>query len=245
MERWCGKVAVVTGASGGIGKAIVKSLVQNGLVVVGLARRVEIIEKLAEELKGSKGELKPMKCDIRNEDEIKGVFDWIEKDLGTVHVLVNNAAVLSVQPLDECEGEVLKSMFDTNVVALSLFAKHTLKLMRDSAVPEGHIININSYVGHLIFGVHGMAPYSASKNAVTVLTEAFRRELGAHNKNIKVTSLSPGLVETEMTNGLVVPDEVPQLKPEDVSDTVLYVLSTPPGVNITELTVMKVGDVIF
>uniref|UniRef100_A0A023F997 Putative dehydrogenase n=1 Tax=Triatoma infestans TaxID=30076 RepID=A0A023F997_TRIIF len=243
MDKWEGKVALVTGASAGIGAQIVKDLVKHGMKVVGVARRLEKIQELEKELKNCKGELKAIRCDITSEEDIKNVFAWIENNWGAVNVLVNNAATLTLQPLSDCNTEAIKSMFDTNVIGLSIFARESVNSMK-SHFTEGHIININSYVGHLIFGVKGMAPYCATKNAVTVLTESLRRELGANNQTIKVTSLSPGLVDTEMT-GMVIPNGLPQLKPKDVSDTLIYCLSTPPGINITELTVMKVGDVIF
>uniref|UniRef100_T1I1E2 Dehydrogenase n=2 Tax=Rhodnius prolixus TaxID=13249 RepID=T1I1E2_RHOPR len=243
MERWEGKVALVTGASAGIGAQIVKDLVKYGMKVVGVARRLEKLKELEKELKDCKGLLKGIKCDITSENEIKNVFAWIEQNWGEVNVLVNNAAALTLQPLAECDTQAIKAMFDTNVIGLSIFARECINSMKSHS-NECHIININSYVGHLIFGVRGMAPYCATKNAVTVLTESLRRELGVNNQSIKVTSLSPGLVDTEMT-GMVIPNGQPQLKPKDVSETLIYCLSTPPGINITELTVMKIGDVIY
>ncbi|KAK9507917.1 hypothetical protein O3M35_007677 [Rhynocoris fuscipes] len=243
MEKWNGKVALVTGASAGIGAQVAKDLVNHGMKVVAVARRLEKLQELEKEVAGCKGELKAIKCDVTSEEDVKNVFAWIENNWGAVHVLINNAAVLSLQPLAECDTDAIKSIFDTNVVGLSMFARETVRSLKKHFT-EGHIININSYVGHLIFGLKGMAPYCASKNAVTVLTESLRRELGPSNQTIKVTSLSPGLVETDLS-GAAVPKGLPHLKPKDVSDTVIYCLSTPLGINITELTVMKVGDVVF
>ncbi|PSN29530.1 Farnesol dehydrogenase [Blattella germanica] len=93
MERWTGRVAVVTGTSSGIGAAIAKELVKKGVKVVGIARRVERVEALSKSLKSEKGELHPLKCDITKDDEIKKAFAWVKSNLGGVDILVNNAAV--------------------------------------------------------------------------------------------------------------------------------------------------------
>lgn len=94
MDRWAGKVALVTGASAGIGAATVRALVQEGLQVVGIARRVEKIEKIAIELKNEKGKLYALKCDVSKEEDILDVFKWIKENLGGVDVLVNNAGLM-------------------------------------------------------------------------------------------------------------------------------------------------------
>nr|CAD7443480.1 unnamed protein product [Timema bartmani] len=94
MERWSGRVALVTGASAGIGAAIVRELVKNGLIVVGLARRAELVE-----LKGFPGKLHAFKGDASKEEDILAAFDWIKKNLGRIDVLVNNAGVLHMLSL--------------------------------------------------------------------------------------------------------------------------------------------------
>nr|CAD7574145.1 unnamed protein product [Timema californicum] len=101
MER---RVALVTGASAGIGAAIVRELVKNGLIVVGLARRAELVEELSAELKGSPGKLHALKGDASKEEDILAAFEWIKKNLRRIDVLVNNAAVLHISMLT---GEVL------------------------------------------------------------------------------------------------------------------------------------------
>lgn len=93
MDRWIGKIAIVTGASAGIGEAISRAFVGAGIEVVGLARRVDRIREIAESLKGAKGKLHAVKCDLRNEDDILKAFQWTTKELGGVDVLVNNAGV--------------------------------------------------------------------------------------------------------------------------------------------------------
>lgn len=94
MERWSGKVAIVTGASVGIGADTCEALVKHGVKVVGAARRVQKIRELAAKLKGQKGCLYAMECDMRKEQDILKVFQWTEKELGGVDILINNAGVL-------------------------------------------------------------------------------------------------------------------------------------------------------
>jgi len=243
MDRWKGLVALVTGASAGIGRVIAQDLVRNGLRVVALARRADKLKELEEDTKKI-GELKGIQCDITSEEDVMKAFNWVEKNWGPIHILVNNAALLGMQPLADFEFSQMKGMFDTNVVGLSLCSREALRCMKRHNINDGHIVNINSYVGHLIFGVEGMAPYCASKNAVTVLSESLRRELGRAKSKTKVTSISPGLTETEMTKGHF-PEDAPKLYAQDVSNSVIFAISTPPHVNIVELTVMGVGDVIY
>ncbi|KAJ9575318.1 hypothetical protein L9F63_025731, partial [Diploptera punctata] len=93
MERWNGRVALVTGASSGIGAAVAKELVKNGLKVVGLARRVDRIKDEAKKLQGSLGELHAVQCDITKEDDILTAFSWVKEHLGGIDILINNAGV--------------------------------------------------------------------------------------------------------------------------------------------------------
>lgn len=94
MERWSGKVALVTGASAGIGAAITEELVKHGVKVVALARRVEKIEELKKKWGAVKGEVFPLKGDVSKEEEITKTFEWIKKKFGKIHILVNNAGII-------------------------------------------------------------------------------------------------------------------------------------------------------
>ncbi|KAJ3651610.1 hypothetical protein Zmor_017639 [Zophobas morio] len=115
---------------------------------------------------------------------------------------------------------------------------------------NGHIVHINSIAGHKVINVNAMSVYPASKFAVTALTETLRQELNHLGLKIKVTSISPGFVETEMTvlNKNMTPEReelfraIPFLKSEDIADGVVYVLSTPEHVQVHELTIKPVGE---
>ncbi|RZB40945.1 adh short, KR, NAD binding 10, and/or Epimerase domain containing protein [Asbolus verrucosus] len=249
MDRWVGKVAVVTGASSGIGAAIAEQLVDNGLQVVGVARRVDLIEQHAQRLADKKGRLHPYKADVSKEDEIVAAFKWIEENLGPVHVLINNAGVSEENTLVDGDAEKWRKVLDLNVLGLCIATREAVKVMRKHAI-NGHIIHINSYCGHVVPNFPGFNIYPASKHAVTALTETLRQEFNSLGSRIKVTSVSPGLVATELTTlkkdmnpeKKAIIEKFPILQPEDIADGVIYVLSTPEHVQVHELTIKPVGE---
>ncbi|XP_044260805.1 farnesol dehydrogenase-like [Tribolium madens] len=243
MNRFVGKVAVVTGASSGIGAAIVEKLVENGLIVAGVARRAEIIEECAKKYAGKKGKLVAVKADMSKEDDILRAFKWIEGNLGPIHVLVNNAGYATMGGLTDGKTEEWRKTLDLNIISLCVATREAVRLMRANKV-NGHIIHINSIFGHQVT-THTWNIYPASKYAVTALTETLRQELNALGCKIKITSVSPGLVATEMTtkNKNASADtkaflaKLPILQPEDIADGICYALSTPEHVQVHELTI--------
>ncbi|KAL3282660.1 hypothetical protein HHI36_005835 [Cryptolaemus montrouzieri] len=243
MDKWVGKVAVVTGASSGIGAAIVEELVEHGVKVIGLARRVELVEELANKLSNQKGELHALKVDISNTQEIVNVFKTIEEKFGAVHILVNNAGILLKSSLLDGDVEKWRKTFDTNVLGACTATKEAISIMRKHDV-DGYVINMNSTLGHKIPPI-SFNVYPASKFAITALTETLKFELGTLNKKIRVTSISPGLVETEIfkTENFTLPgmSEMPIMVPRDIADTVIFVLSTPQHVQVEELIVNPTG----
>ncbi|XP_046393901.1 farnesol dehydrogenase-like isoform X2 [Ischnura elegans] len=235
MDRWEGRVAVVTGASSGIGKSIATELVERGMIVVGLARRVELVQDLSRSLADRKGKLFAVKADVRKEDDVVEAFDWVRKNLGGVHVLVNNAGMGAYSPLtnmDREQYEKVQTCFGTNVMGMVMCSSEALKLMRENGIDDGHIININS----------------ASRYAVTVLTEGLRRELAEAKSMIRVTSISPGLVRTDILKTVGMPNYEeslatrPIITTDDVKRSVMHALSAPADVQIAEITVRPVGE---
>lgn len=239
MQRWEGRVALVTGASAGIGAAIAEALVKHGMIVVGIARRAEKIEALAKELSGHKGKLYSIKGDVRKEDDIKAAFSWVENNLKSpVHVLVNNAAFSVFDtPLDG-DTEDWRQTLEVNVLGLSICTREAIKSMKAHDFDEGHIFNINSVVGHTVM-THLLAMYTASKFAVTALTEALRKQLSANKSKTRVTSISPGAVRTEALSRVMGNDELTRtaLPPSDIADSVIYALSLRQHVHINEITI--------
>lgn len=192
MDRWNGCTAVVTGASSGIGAAIVLDLVRAGVNVVGLARRKERIDELCEQIPATAtGKLHAIKCDLTQESDIKSAFEWIEGNLGGVDILINNAGIIkTMNLLDEKNTENLRETIDTNVLGVVLCSREAFHSMKKRNV-NGHIIHINSQAGHKIPYFVGLYPsfniYPSTKYAVTAMTEVMRQELQTFGTKIKVT----------------------------------------------------------
>ncbi|XP_046393944.1 farnesol dehydrogenase-like [Ischnura elegans] len=251
MDRWVGKVAVVTGASSGIGQNIAQELAERGMTVVGVARRAELVEELAKKLSGSKGKLHALKADIGNEEDVVKAFEWIRKNIGSVHVLVNNAGIAPytfLSKLERSDYKKIRGCFDVNVMGLIMCSNEAIKLMKEKGIDDGHIFNVNSVAGHYIGNMPGFFPYTASKFAVTVITEGLRRELAEAKSKIRVTSVSPGLVDTNIGAPSGIPNfeemvaNAPCLKSEDITRSLIHALTAPPDVQIAEIMVRPVGE---
>ncbi|XP_033212858.1 farnesol dehydrogenase-like [Belonocnema kinseyi] len=247
MDRWAGKVAIVTGASSGIGLATVKALVQEGMTVVGLARRKQKMENDMKAIEG-KGKFYALNCDVSKEQDVTQIFQWVKKNLGGVHVLVNNAGVLVPGKIIDTNKEIWDKVIGVNIMGLLYCTQQAVKIMKESG-EEGHIININSIVGHRIIRNADMSAniYPATKHAITAITSTFEMEL--LGSKIRSTSISPGLVHTDIFaansknsdfSGML--KDMPGLKSEDVADSILYVLGAPLRVQITELTIRPLGE---
>uniref|UniRef100_A0A1L8E4N3 Putative dehydrogenase with different specificities related to short-chain alcohol dehydrogenase n=1 Tax=Nyssomyia neivai TaxID=330878 RepID=A0A1L8E4N3_9DIPT len=248
MEQWKGKVAIVTGASSGIGAAIAKDLAISGMITIGLARRVERIEALKKDLpKNVQENLHAVKCDVSKEEEIVKVFSDIDAKFNGIDVLINNAGVFRHTKLIKENNSIpIREIIDTNILGLVFCTREAYKSMEKHG-RNSHVVHINSIAGHHIaynpnfdFNI-----YAPSKYAVTAITEIHRQEFIRSKHHIKVTSVSPGAVKTEILPANVEElfPELPLLQPEDISQSVLHVLGTPPHVQIHELTIRPFGEV--
>ncbi|XP_065365869.1 farnesol dehydrogenase-like [Calliphora vicina] len=248
MERWQKKVAVVTGASSGIGSAIVKDLLKAGVQVVGLARRKERVEELRDSLSADqKSLLTAIKCDVSKQQSVNEAFDEIIAKFGGVDILVNNAGCAKAGQLVSMDVQDIQNVLQTNVMGIVYCTQRAFKSMKERNV-DGHVVLINSVAGHSVFpGVMNNMPttniYSPSKFAVTAITEIYRQEFKGLGTKIKITSISPGLVDTEIVSDPLkeaMKDTI--LNAHDISNAVLYTLSTPPHVQIHEITIKPVGE---
>lgn len=191
MERWVGKVAVVTGASSGIGAQLVVDLANAGLKVVGLARRAELIDGLRSKLKPQfQRNLFKHKCDVGNEAEVKKAFSWIESELGGVDIYVNNAGCIRVTNIvDQDNTQMLKDVLDANLWGAIYGVREAFKSMKQRKV-DGHVVLMNSVLGHSIPFFQGLPSfniYPPAKFAITALTEVLRQEFINLGTKIKVT----------------------------------------------------------
>ncbi|KAG5886730.1 hypothetical protein JTB14_027152 [Gonioctena quinquepunctata] len=252
MDRWIGKVAIVTGASSGIGAAIVEKLVEEGMIVVGLARRIDRMEEAARKLTGKRGILHPLKCDISEESDILEAFSYIKNHLGLVHVLKNNAGIAKISSLMDDETEMWKQILNVNILGLCICTREAIKVMRENNI-DGHIVHMNSVTGHRVPTNFPVNLYPATKFAVGALAETLRYEFNSVESRIKITSLSPGIVMTEIfdSSGMSyktlkegIGGNLPYLDSEDIADSIVYILSTPPNVMVTELTLKPLHETI-
>lgn len=256
MERWSGKVAIVTGASAGVGRAVAEKLVKEGMIVAGLARRKEKMDELMETLKGCKGVFHPIEVDITKEEDIINAFQYIIENLGPIHVLINNAGIARVSPLSIGKTEDWKLIMDTNVMGLAIATREALQNMYLNKV-DGHIIHVSSINGHKLIQ-NPNAFSGASKSAVTSLAESLRIELNRRNSKIKISCITPGYIESELMDIVRETNQnpavqkyldsfqtnMPALLPEDMADSILYMLAAPPNVHVYDIIIRPVGEVL-
>jgi 3-oxoacyl-[acyl-carrier protein] reductase len=191
MGRLDNKVAVVTGASKGIGAAIARHLASEGAaIVVNYSTSKDRADKVVRDIVSAGGNAIAVGADVAIEDDVAKLFEAARETFGHVDILVNNAGVYTVAPLEAVTPELYARMFNTNVLGLLLATKAALALFPSTG---GSIINIGSVVSTL--APPGASVYAASKGAVDSITKVLAKELGP--RNIRVNCVSPGLVATE------------------------------------------------
>lgn len=238
LARWNGKVALVTGASSGIGSAVARRLVDAGLTVVAAARRRDRLDKLQRALGSA---LHPIAMDLGEEASILAAMAEIRETYGALDVLVNSAGIGYGEPLLTGKTSRWREMLDVNVLGLAVCTREGVQLMQPQ--PEGHVIHIGSLSGHRV--PSGSSVYGATKFAVRSLTESLRLELLAAKRPIRVTAVSPGYVESEFheryygdaDQAAELYSRMKVLEPKDVADAVAYALATPNHVQVHDLLI--------
>ncbi|XP_053964401.1 farnesol dehydrogenase-like [Anastrepha ludens] len=252
MERWVNRVAVVTGASSGIGAAVAKYLANNGLITVGLDLCKTGIETLRDELNAEARErIHAIQCDIRSEEQIIAAFKEIERTYGPVAVLVNNAGITRLTTLlAEDSSQDIRDVVDTNIMGAIYCTREAFRSMKANG-EDGHVFLINSIVGHRvpILPNSTLNIYPSTKHAITALTEMYRQEFLNQKTNIKITSISPGIVDTsiyteEIKKEMLNFSSLKRLKANDIADALVYCLQTPPHVQIHELIIKPMGEML-
>lgn len=191
MGKLTNQVAVVTGASKGIGAGIAKALAAEGAsVVVNYSSSKADADRVVQEITGKGGKAVAIQGDVSKQADITRLFQETKKSFGKVNILVNNAGVYAFAPLDEITEDLFHKQFNLNVLGLLLTTKEAVKLMG----PEGgSIINIGS--GASTIFPPATATYSATKASVDAITAVLSKELGP--RKIRVNSINPGMIETE------------------------------------------------
>jgi 3-oxoacyl-[acyl-carrier protein] reductase len=223
-----GRVAVVTGASQGIGRACAIELAKRGASVALVARNQQKLEEVAHEITSAGGRARVTTADIENEDQIKGAFKTIVADLGKIDILVNNAGITRDQLILRMKRTDWDAVLNTNLTSAYLCTQQAIGSMLKQR--WGRIINVTSIFGQM--GQAGQANYASSKAGLIGLTMAVARELGS--RNITCNAVAPGFIETAMTS--VLSDDLKQsaLKaiplgrvgtPEEVAHCVAFLAS--------------------
>lgn len=232
------KVLIITGASSGMGEAAAKHLASLGATVVLCARRADRIEKLANEIRDVGGKALAFAVDVTHREQVKKMVDATVEQFGRVDVILNNAGVMPLSPMDRMNVEEWNTMIDVNIKGVLNGIAAVLPYMKDQKF--GQIINTSSVAGHKVF--NGSAVYSATKYAVRALTEGLRMEVKPYN--IRTTIVCPGAVKTELLEHISEADiqqankdyvgEV-GISPDSFARVVAFAISQPEYVDINEV----------
>ncbi|WP_316734456.1 SDR family NAD(P)-dependent oxidoreductase [Pedobacter aquatilis] len=237
------KIALITGATSGIGKASAHIFAQNGYNLILVARREERLSNIAHHLEDKYAiTVKQIVADVRDKNAITNLLEVLPTDWKKVDVLVNNAGLSQgLDPVDKGNTDDWDNMIDTNVKGLLYVTKVVSNWMVTNK--SGHIVNIGSIAGLEVYPNGNV--YCASKHAVDALTKAMRIDLLQHE--IKVTSINPGAVETEFSvvrfkgdeeRAKKVYENFEPLIADDIADAIWYVVSRPKHVNINDMLIM-------
>jgi len=187
-----GKVIVITGASSGMGEAAARHLSAQGAAVVLGARRIERLQALTNEITASGGRALAVQTDVTDREQVERLVNAAVENHGRIDVLINNAGVMPLSPLERLKVDEWDQMIDVNLKGVLYGIAAALPHMKEQK--SGHIINLSSVAGHKLFG--GSAVYSATKFGVRALSEGLRQEVKPYN--IRTTIISPGAVKTEL-----------------------------------------------
>jgi NADP-dependent 3-hydroxy acid dehydrogenase YdfG len=236
-----GKVAVVTGASSGIGEATAEALAREGAAVVVAARREDRLAGLVERIQGDGGRVLAAVCDVTDESQAHGLIRKAQEEFGSVDILVNNAGVMLLSAVGKGLSEEWRQMFDVNVLGLLYATDAAIGVMREQQ--SGHLVNISSVAGRKVTR-DSSGVYAGTKHAVGAISEGLRQEL--LEDNIRVTVVEPGAVETELPSHITDEDareglsgllSLEILQSEDIAEAIVYAVTQPERVSVNEILI--------
>ncbi|WP_417816372.1 SDR family oxidoreductase [Thalassospira alkalitolerans] len=231
------KVVVITGASSGIGEATAKLLAENGAKVVLAARRTAKLHSIVAEIEAEGGTATCRAVDVTDADDVEALVYFTKNTYGRVDVIFNNAGVMPLSPLAELKVDEWNKMIDVNIRGVLNGIAATLPIFKEQG--SGHVINTAS------IGAHRVSPtaavYCATKYAVWAISDGLRQE----SDNMRVTTISPGVVETELGNditdanakGFLSELRKTALSPISIAWSVLYAIAQPEDVDVNEIIV--------
>lgn len=243
MGKLDNKVAIVTGASSGIGDATARTLASEGAAVALAARRKERLEDLKNDIEADGGRAIVVQTDVTEKAQVQKLAQETLDAFGRIDILINNAGLMPLSFMKNLHEDEWEQMVDVNVKGVLYGIGAVLPTMMEQK--DGHIVNISSVAGRRLFP--GGAVYCGTKFFVRALSQGMRSEL-TPSHNIRVTSIEPGAVDTELPN-TIDDDEVMEqmgslfnditpLESEDIAASILYALTAPNHVNVEELLIM-------
>ena len=239
-----GKVALVTGASSGIGEATALALAAEGARVAIAARRMERLRELAERVRQLGGEALPIETDIADEAQVSAMVERTLQHFGRLDMLLAVAGVGVAAPFQNTTTAEYRQMLDVNVLGLLYSVNAALPPMKRQGT--GHIVIVSSGTGRY---VHPSVVYSGTKHAASAIAESLRREISGDG--IRVTVIEPGAVKTEFVSQMRADireavarrlGDMEQLESEDVAAAILYAVTQPSRVNVNILTLYPAGQ---
>jgi len=236
-----GKVAMITGASSGIGYATAETLAKAGARVALGARRADRLEELAKRIAGNGGEAFCHKLDVTRRPECDAFARAVLDRWGSIDILVNNAGLMPLSFFKNLKVDEWDRMVDVNIKGVLYSTAAVISHMRERKA--GHIVNLSSVAGRIVFPAGSV--YCATKHAVAAFSEGLRQEFSARS-NIRVTSIEPGVVATELNDAIT--DEslrgfvenarrMEALQAQDIADAILYAVGSPPHVSVNEVLI--------
>jgi NADP-dependent 3-hydroxy acid dehydrogenase YdfG len=232
------KVIIITGASSGAGEATARHLTERGARVVVAARRAQRIEALTDELTAAGHEAKAVTTDVSDQDQVKRLVEAAIEHFGLVDVLINNAGLMPLSPLERLRIDEWDQMIDVNLKGVLYGIAAALPYMKEQK--SGHIINVSSVAGHKL--IPASAVYSATKFGVRAVSEGLRQEVKPYN--IRTTVISPGAVATELLEHISEQDiqsatrdyaDQIAIPPESFARMVAFAISEPDDVDVNEI----------
>ncbi|NLC55576.1 MAG: SDR family oxidoreductase [Armatimonadetes bacterium] len=228
-----GKIALVTGAGRGIGRAVAELLAREGATVILVARTEAELAATVAAIRDAGGQARAIPGDLTQDAFVEHLFAAIRQEFGRLDILVNSAGMAPFGPVEELPVQKFRECLELNVVAVFACMQQAIRLMKETG-GRGKILNIGSVRSHWSEGGDGGA-YNASKYGLRGLTESVARQLHGSGLEIAVGMVCPGVVDTPLTN----PGREPRpewLRPEMVAEAVLHALTAPPGVNVYDTT---------
>ena len=226
MKRLEGKVAIVTGGGTGIGRGIAIALAEQGARVFICGRRLDRIEKTASDIQAAGGYARAIQADVANPDDVERLVGVVSNMFDRIDILVNNAGISEGGPLEELRVDEWDHVLEVNLRGPFITTRAVLPVMRGQR--SGHIINISSESG--IEYYPGDAAYGVSKHALNDFGEFVQREV--QDFNIRVNTICPGMVVTEMTENSAGLDHSKCLYPEDIADLAIWLLTRRENIKI-------------